>query len=569
MLSVRLLAIIVAGAVLLSMAPNLAPASPPDSGVRQKEAGGRVAASQALYRVELADSKGSEAAKGVGLWCVVLAAIALVARTLAPALGLSRQAAAGLGALLAASFWLRAVMAAQGPLNYIEIERLPFHEAPGFGLFPLFAAPLALSADDPLALQSALALVLSALSPLLAYALATLWRGPWAGWAAAIALCAAPVQIRFAPTSNAGVAAVFFVLLALLACEALAQRPRVSSALAAGATWAVAVALRPDTATLLFPLALLILLDHRLRSLIRRPTLLAALLLPPLAAVAAAIATQWGGEAFSKLSLPFEAYRHRLGFHAYNLLAAPDFHPAWCLALGALGWLALPGWRRWVCLAFFILPPWTAAFGGHGPHISVNLRYALAAQAMAAISAGALVGWLASHGRGAKVVAVLIVAALAAPPFFYRDYIQTPSPLQIEHAALRDAAPGLPAQGYLLSMGDPRRDYTPWAQIGYRLSAAGREIRAGLPADDGCPALSIADLDSLPPALPPDCPVLYHRGWHEHIRAGEERLDDWRKALEQRFGALPSGCRRVRSADWGPRFPASMELCLLRLHPQH
>ncbi len=561
----RIFVVLLIGALLAAATPIRATAAGPDPEATRSEVGGRIAASQLLYRVERADSKGWEAAKGVGLWCVLLAALAIITRSLVPALALTRRGAAGLAALLAAAFWLRAFVAAQGPLNYVEVERLPFHEAPGFELFARFAAPLSLGSADTLALQSTLALALSALAPLLAYALATLWRGPWAGWAAAVALAAAPVQIRWAPTSNAGVAALFFVLLALLACEALARRPRLLNAVAAGAVWAIAATLRPDTITLLLPLLLWVLLDRRLRELRGRPLLLAALLAPALAAVGAALAGQCGGEAFSKLSLPWEAYRHRLGFHAYNLLVAPEYHPTWTLALGALGWLVLPGWRRWLCLVIFALPPMTAAFGGHGPHISVNIRYALAAHAMAAVSAGALVGWLADRGRAGRVIGLLVMGALALPPALYRAYIQTPSPLQIEHAALRTAVPELPERGYLLSMNDPRRDYTPWAQIGYRFSAAGREGRAAQPGDAGCPTLSLADLDTLPERLPPSCPVHYHRGWYEHIRNGDEGLKAWREELEHRFDLPAEGCRTERTADWGSRFPKTMEICTSRL----
>lgn len=473
-------------------------------------------------------------------------------------LGGTRRDLVILALLAGVSLLLRLCLAQPYPLNYVELERLPFHEAPGFFLATLLAMPFSLGSRDPLFVQSALNLALSTLAPPFLAVVGAVLVKRRVGLLAGALLATAPIAIRYAITSDVGVSLSLLLPLALVATEVFIRRPSPGSAWPAAAIWVWLMHARPENPTLMLGLLLWFLLDGRFRRSLglreRGYVNTGLFVLPILVGLGVAAAHVFRGESALRFDIHPERYKWMLFFANERLFLDPSWHHPLLTVLSLVGlllWARAPVGRALPFVAVllgFVLPALTVPLAGYGPHISVNLRYVLQGQPLLLLLAAygldklwgrspgvaGSVGWRPAQGL------VLVAASLLAPVVAWSG-LRTLAPLQWEHVALEQAVPLVPEDAVLIVAGGDDRNYNPRAQIEYRFLAAGRRLLDPSHEDTAsCRGLWITTLAALEGApLAAACPVYYWKGWAEYINEPPERYTAWRERLDQGWTKAP------------------------------
>lgn len=509
------------------------------------------------------------------LWCILVLLLASVLRDPGRPDGRVSEARAGpsdlwvLPALFGVALALRLWLAWAGPINFVEIERIPLYTRHDwYRVAAAWGAPLAWLLGDPVKAQQWTSLGFSAATVGLAGLLGIRWWGRAGGWAAGLLLAFAPDAIRWSRTLDAGVVAAFLAVLAVLATEAFRQRPGRRAALAAGVAWILLVLSRPEAALMLVPLGIWALVERERWVRARK------------SAVVTFAALVWLGlvlrvtlDATSSPVIPVEwrSLRGLAGTYAvqaYRLVLDPASHDVSTLVLALGGVFLGRGRGRLVgLLVGLVLTPLGPAIVGNRDLLLHNERYALVGGVFVCLLAGATVArgraWLAGRVTPAQATVGLVVVVALVAVIGTATRIWLPDPLQAQYAFLARAVPDLPGNSRVWFAGG--LDEPGDRDLIFPLERAGR----GEPSRSGtaCPEDGRIQVRFLPDPsrrrIPEGCSLLWFRGaWamaSVSARQAEQQLRDSGWRLE------PVRVEHVPVRDPTHGRPATMEIGFWRL----
>lgn len=511
-------------------------------------------------------------AGSVPAWSLLLFAVAVAlrgGRKVSRDLGLRSLVPwlVGIGLL---SLALRLLFAHPQPINPVEMERLTGQSFDAHSaVIASLLAPFVALFGHPFGCHSVFNLLASVASPVALALLAAAWGGRTVGVLAGLVLAAAPEQIHWAMTSDAGVSLTGFLLAAVLATEVFVRRARVPEGLAAGIFWGLAFHLRPETPGMVLALAAWIVASRPFRAVLGRPRLAVALLGPVvlslaldafLSATSSPIARFCGGACEPSLSRMVET--------AHSLLLNPAYHYLPWTVLWLAGLALLPGPALWVSLVIGLFHPvFLAQFGGFVTRVEPNIRYMLFAQPFLALAAArALARLWESPTRPAlrTTLRVLVVLLVLSAPVVLSDYAGGWSALQRQYRFVSEHLESIPEHAVLVVQ--PDADQPNW-HVQYQLAMAGRWNRArtfpGCLRDPGVMVVQAADLDG---PIPPGCPVLLLEGFTDH--AHPEDAAQARARLGASWDVDPVVTEVAPVLDYTADQDLAMRLGLFRLSPK-
>ncbi len=460
-------------------------------------------------------------------------------------------------------------------------------------------------------------LLAAALPPLL-LALGTAWGGRALGWTAALFAAGWPAHIRFAQSTEPTMWAATFLLWAVLATELFARRSTRPAALAAGLGWSLTALAHPPAATYLLLLGLWFAMDPRLRRSTRSLPRSAPLALGVIGAIMVG-SLMWGATKADFTTTPSSAgaYLAALGPAAHAMFWDPHVHPLPAIILAPLGFLM---WCRrsprgdrgtprplWALLLLggLVIPLLLAPSAGLSPLAGRDVRHGLLGWPLLFLLAGLPVSRLLCRplnvarekrtvALAARVLGVALLVAATSGPLTKRDYIRTPSPLQLQQTFIARHAHRISPRAVIAVAGLEHDEYDVAGPIATQLRASFRASRASQDGEDL--AQMIAEVSGLRPAtVPEDTPVYYLQGFFDYVwpalpvappasaTAAESHENPWLAQLRRDWKLTRMVCVRPNTHRYPEALPDQrrsakgtvatlspdglMELCLYRLTP--